>query len=141
MCFVTMNLELLTSTMLGVRIVHMVLVVNHWMKTMIAIRVIGEIVFSVLHKVRVTSGVDIPGEHTLNDGAEHVTAMLPDHFARVNVRRVYIDRTTRCVNLLNEKDSYLFIYFYMFIEVKTRFKYKMTKKNGSTNNYLPPSLR
>lgn len=89
----------LTSALLCVRIVHMILMVNHRMKSMIAIRVIREIVFGMFHKVRVASGNDVAGEHAVNDGAEHVAAMITYQFASVNVWCVHIDRTTWCVNL------------------------------------------
>lgn len=63
----------------------MILMVNHRMKSMIAIRVIREIVFGMFHKVRVAIGNDVAGEHAVNDGAEHVAAMITYQFASVNV--------------------------------------------------------
>lgn len=81
--------------MLCIRIVHMVLVVYHRMESMIDVRTIRKIVLGMLHEVRIAFGVNLPGENAVDDRTEHMTALLAQHLAAVDVRHIGIDEAAR----------------------------------------------
>lgn len=93
----------LTFPQVLIWIIHMFLIVNHWMESLIHTRLIWKIMSRFLYVIRVFCSDDFPLKYAIVQRTKHMALGITDDVTVINMWCFYIYWTIRTINLYSQE--------------------------------------